>query len=42
MVLQNKYVDAVVGWGFTALGFAAVAVALLRIRDDEWDLRPAR
>jgi putative effector of murein hydrolase LrgA (UPF0299 family) len=42
VVLQNQSVDAVAGWGFTALGFAAVAVALLRIRDDEWDLPPAR
>jgi putative effector of murein hydrolase LrgA (UPF0299 family) len=41
VVLQNQYVDAVAGWGFTAVGFAAVAVALLRTRDDDWDLPPA-
>ena len=41
VVLQNQYVDAVAGWGFTAVGFAAVAVALLRTRDDDWDLPPS-
>ena len=40
VVLQNQYVDAVAGWGLTAVGFAAVAVALLRTRDDDWDLAP--
>jgi putative effector of murein hydrolase LrgA (UPF0299 family) len=40
VVLQNQYVDAFAGWGFTAIGFTAVAVALLRTRDDDWDLRP--
>jgi hypothetical protein len=30
-----------VGWGMTALGMAAAAVALLRTPDDEWDLPPA-
>ena len=38
---QNQYVDAVAGWGLTAVGFAAVAVALLRTRDDDWDLPPS-
>ena len=41
VVLDNQYVDAFAGWGFTAVGFAAVAVALLRTRDDDWDLPPA-
>ena len=41
VVLQNQYVDAVAGWGFTAVGFTAVAVALLRTRDDDWDLPPS-
>jgi len=40
VVLDNQYVDAVAGWGFTAVGFTAVAVALLRTRDDAWDLAP--
>lgn len=40
VVLQNQYVDAVAGWGLTAVGFAAVAVALLRTPDDAWDLAP--
>ena len=42
VVLQNQYVDAVAGWGLTAVGFAAVAVALLRTRDDDWDLTRRR
>ena len=41
VVLQNQYVDAVAGWGLTAVGFAAVAVTLLRTRNDEWDLPSA-
>ena len=41
VVLQNQYVDAVAGWGLTAVGFAAVAVALLRTPDDAWDLPSA-
>ena len=41
VVLDNQYVDAVAGWGFTAVGFTAVAVALLRTHDDAWDLAPA-
>ena len=32
VVLDNQYVDAFAGWGLTAVGFAAVAVALLRTR----------
>lgn len=28
------------GWGLTALGMAAAAVAVLRMPDDEWDLPP--
>ena len=41
VVLDNQYVDALAGWGLTAVGFAAVAVALLRTRDDDWDLPPS-
>ena len=40
VVLNNQYIDAVAGWGATAVGFAAVAVALLRTGDDDWDLPP--
>jgi Domain of unknown function (DUF4386) len=29
-----------VGWGMNAVGFAAAAVAIARLRDDEWDLPP--
>jgi len=30
-----------VAWGMNAVGFAAVAVAVIRLPDDEWDLPPA-
>jgi hypothetical protein len=42
VVLENQYVDALAGWGFTAVGFAATAVALLRTPDERWDLPPVR
>jgi hypothetical protein len=29
-----------VAWGMQAVGFAAAAVAVARVRDDEWDLAP--
>jgi hypothetical protein len=29
-----------VAWGMQAVGFAAAAVAVARLRDDEWDLGP--
>ncbi|WP_328988665.1 hypothetical protein OG394_20785 [Kribbella sp. NBC_01245] len=30
------------GWGLQAVGFAAVGWAILRLRDDDWDLPPLR
>ena len=30
------------GWGLNAVGFAALSVAVLRLRDDEWGPAPAR
>jgi hypothetical protein len=29
-----------VGWGLNAVGFAALSVAILRLRDDEWAPAP--
>jgi hypothetical protein len=31
-----------VGWGLTAMGFLAASLALMRMRDDEFDLPPLR
>lgn len=41
VLLSNRYVD-LVGWGLTAVGFLGASLALLRMRDDEFDLPPAR
>jgi hypothetical protein len=30
-----------VAWGMNAVGFAAAAVAIVRLPDDEWDVAPA-
>jgi hypothetical protein len=40
IVLDNQTLDAV-SWTANGLAFAVVAVAILRMRDDEWDLPPA-
>jgi hypothetical protein len=34
------WLDLVAGWGFTAVGFAGAGGALLRMRDDDFDLPP--
>lgn len=39
MVLQNHVMDFA-SWGMQAVGFVAVAVAILRLPDEEWDLPP--
>jgi hypothetical protein len=31
-----------VAWGLNAIGFAAAAIAILRLSDDDWDLPPER
>lgn len=31
-----------IGWGLTAVGFAAAGLTLVRMRDDEFDLPPGR
>jgi hypothetical protein len=41
VVLANHTLD-LVGWGLNALGFAAASLAILRLRDDRWDVAPQR
>lgn len=41
VILGSPSLD-LVAWGMNAVGFAAVAVAVLRLPDDDWDLPPAR
>lgn len=40
VVLGNQTLDGV-AWAANGFAFAVVAVAILRMRDDEWDLPPA-
>lgn len=40
VVVPNRLLDVVLGWGATTLGYALVARAVLRTDDGEWDLPP--
>jgi hypothetical protein len=40
VVVPNRALDVVLGWGATTLGYALVALAVLRTPDEEWDLAP--
>jgi hypothetical protein len=42
VVLPSRLLDIVAGWGLTTVGFAFVALAVLRMSDEEWDPLPAR
>jgi hypothetical protein len=41
IILPSRLLDVTAGWGLTTVGFAAVAFAVLRTRDQDWDLPPA-
>lgn len=40
VVVPSRALDVVGGWGATTLGFAIVALAVLRMSNDEWDAPP--
>jgi hypothetical protein len=40
IILPSKLLDVTLGWGLTAVGFALVSVAVLRMSDDGFDLPP--
>lgn len=40
VIAPSRAMDVIGGWGLTTVGFAFVALAVLRMRDDEWDLPP--
>jgi hypothetical protein len=42
VVLPSRLLDVLAGWGLTTVGFALVALAVVRMTDDEWDPLPAR
>ena len=39
-IIVSSHALDLVGWGLNAVGFAVVSVAILRLRDEEWDLAP--
>jgi multisubunit Na+/H+ antiporter MnhB subunit len=41
VILPSRLLDVTLGWGLTTIAFAAVAVTILRTRNDDWDLPPA-
>lgn len=40
VIVPNRLLDVVLGWGATTIGYTIVAFAVLRTSDDEWDLPP--
>lgn len=40
VVVPNRALDVIAGWGLTTVGFAVIALAVLRMSDDEWDAAP--
>jgi hypothetical protein len=41
-VIVSSHTLDLIGWGLNSVAFAAVSVAILRLRDDDWDLPPQR
>jgi hypothetical protein len=42
IILPSRALDVIGGWGMTTVGFTLVSLAILRMRDDDWDQAPAR
>jgi hypothetical protein len=42
VIIPSRWLDVFGGWGMTTLTCALVSVWILRTRDDDWDLAPAR
>lgn len=40
VLIPNRALDVVLGWGMPTLGFAVLALAILRMSNDDWDLAP--
>jgi hypothetical protein len=40
IIVPSRILDVVAGWGLTTVAFTFVAVAILRTRNDDWDLPP--
>ena len=41
VIVPSRLLDVTLGWGLTTVAFTAVAVVILRTRNDDWDLPPA-
>lgn len=41
VILPSRLLDVVLGWWLTTVAFAAIALVVLRMRDDEWDAAPS-
>jgi hypothetical protein len=41
VIIPSRLLDLTLGWGLTTVAFAAVAVTILRTRNEDWDLPPA-
>lgn len=41
VIVPSRALDVFAGWGLTFVGFAFVALAVLRMRDDQFDLSPS-
>ena len=42
VILPSRWLDVFGGWGITTVTCALVSLWILRTRDTEWDLPPAR
>ena len=40
VLIPSRLLDVVLGWGLTTVAFAAIGLAILRMRDDDWDQPP--
>lgn len=40
VVIPSRLLDVTLGWGMTAVASAFVSIAILRMSNDDWDLRP--
>ena len=42
VLIPSRLLDVVLGWGLTTVAFAAIGLAILRMRDDDWDQPPVQ
>ena len=40
VILPSRLLDVTLGWGLTTIASAFVSLAILRMTNDQWDLRP--